>query len=219
MNYNSHEIKIHQWIKSLSKSGCTINNIKTIKEIRKKNNELLFSLLDTDVVSPDGNRLPNIVFIRGHACVIVTLLKNRDTHEEKFLMIRQWRIGNGHYSLEFPAGMLDEHVDDPVGVAIRELEEETGLKASRDEIFALTENILYSSAGASDEGIYYYGCIKELDSEAFSSFDKRSGGNPGEHEHITVELLSRKEAEPATTSLQARLGFFLFEQKMNEFNL
>lgn len=212
MNTDTNEIKISRWAEKIRKSGCTINNIKTIKEIRKKNNELLFSLLDTEVISPDNKRLPNIVFIRGDACVIVTLLKNRDTGEEKFLMIRQWRIGNGQYSLEFPAGMLDEHVDDPVGVAVRELDEETGLKVSESEIFALTEDVLYSSAGASDEGIYYFGCVKELDNQTFLSFDKRSGGNPNEHEYIVSELLSRKEAEAAVTSLQARLGFFLFEQ-------
>jgi DNA-binding NtrC family response regulator len=45
------------------------------------------------------------VVVRGNACVIVPLLANSDTGEEKYLMIYQRRSGNGRLSLEFPAGM------------------------------------------------------------------------------------------------------------------
>lgn len=212
MNTNAFDQKILEWIESVKRAGCTVNNVKVITDIRKKNGELLFALLDTDVRSPEGNKLPHIAFIRGHACVIVTLLRNKDTGESKFLMVRQRRIGNGQYSLEFPAGMLDYNTNDPIGVAVKELHEETGLDVTTEEIFPLDNKILYSSAGASDEGIYFFGCIKILNNQQFNSFIKRVGGNPEENEHIDVELLTREEAEPQITSVQARLGFFLFEK-------
>ncbi|NLP01403.1 MAG: NUDIX hydrolase [Fibrobacter sp.] len=211
MTPDKFDRKIRNWISDVSKAGCTVNKVETISEIRKKNGDLLFALLDIDVRSPEGVRLPNIAFIRGHACLIVTLLKNKDTGEEKYLMVRQRRIGNGQLSLEFPAGMLDEE-SDAGQVIIRELQEETGLEVLPNEIFPLTDKILYSSAGACDEGIYYFGCIKELDNNQFCSFRGRKGGNPEENEDITVVLMSREEAEPQCTSLQARLGFFLFEK-------
>ena len=210
MKQDISDRKILNWITDVSRSGCTIRDIKKINEIRKKNGQLLFALLDVDVLSADGTRLPNIVFIRGHACIIITLLKNSDTKEEKFLMIRQWRIGNGQLSLEFPAGMLDEE-ENPVAVAVRELHEETGLIVTEEDLFPLTDKLLFSSAGASDEGVFYYGCIKQLDDKSFCTFRDRKSGNPDEGENISVGLFSRQEAEPLLTSLQARLGFFLFE--------
>ena len=148
MNKTLFDQKIREWIDTVSSAGCTVNRIDTIADIRKKNGELLFSLLDTEVISPEGYKLPHIAFIRGHACLIVILLKNSTTGEEKFLMVRQRRIGNGQMSLEFHAGMLDYHTSDPVGVAVKEVFEETGLKVVPEEIFSLSDRILYSSAGA-----------------------------------------------------------------------
>lgn len=205
------EFKIVKWIENVAAEGCNVKKINGLCEVRKQNEDLLFALLDTEVISPEGQKLPHIVFIRGHACVIVTLLKNISTGEENFLMVRQRRIGNGHFSLEFPAGMLDEEID-PFGVAVRELHEETGLSIEKDELFSLTDRKLYSSPGASDEAIYYFGCIKELDNDIYESFRVRKGGNSEEGEHINVTLMKREDAESEATSLQVRLGFFLFEQ-------
>ena len=206
-----YDKKITDWIEDVEQSGCTVKKISTLQEIRRRKGDLLFALLDVDVVSPDGVKLPHIVFIRGHACVIIPLLINQDTGEERYLMVRQWRIGNGQFSLEFPAGMLDHNTEDPPGVAVRELQEETGLLISKDELFPLTDKVLYSSAGGSDEGIYFFGCVKSVGTTLFESFRKGTGGNPEEGEQISFVLLSRDEAEPHTSSLQARLGFFLFE--------
>lgn len=210
--------KISVWRNDVEKAGCTVHSIRSLQDIRKKNGDLLFSLLDVDVRSPEGNRLPHIVFIRGHACIIVPYLRNRDTGEGRFLMIRQRRIGNGQLSLEFPAGMLDNEPDARV-VAIRELEEETGLRISPAELFPLYDGMLYSSAGACDEAIYFFCCIKELDDDSFRSFLGKTGGNPEENEYILVTLMDRAEAERQATSLQVRLGFFLFEQFARTKNL
>ena len=177
----------------------------------KENGELLFALIETDIRSPDGLRLPNFVFIRGDACVIVPLIRNRDTGEEKFLMVRQRRIGNGSLSLEFPAGMLDDRVYDPIGVATREFMEETGIGISAAELFPLRHTKLFSSVGASDEGIFYFGCIKEIDDTLWRSLGDAVRGNPNEGEHISVALLTREEAFGEATSLQVILGFYLFE--------
>ncbi len=216
MNKTSFDQKIQEWIDAVSSAGCTVNRVKPIADIRKKNGELLFALLDTEVISPEGNKLPNIAFIRGHACLIVVLLKNQKTGEEKFLMVRQRRIGNGQMSLEFPAGMLDYQTNDPVGVAVKEIFEETGLKVTAEEIFPLSNQILYSSAGASDEGIYFFGCKKTLDDQSYNSFKNSTGGSPEENEHIQVELFSREEAEPLVNSAQAQLAFYLFDKAMRK---
>ncbi len=206
------EQKIKEWIDSVKAEGCIVDSVMTLKEIRKKDGKMLFALIDAKVTSPEGTRLPHIVFIRGDACVIVPLVVNISTGEQKFLMVKQRRIGSGQMSLEFPAGMLDEHSGDPIGVAIRELEEETGLQLNRDSLFPLNNKMLFSSVGGSDEGIYYYGCIVKADNGLFSSLQKRLAGKVDENENITVELLSREEAEDQATTQQVPLGFYLFEK-------
>ncbi|MBN2188541.1 MAG: NUDIX hydrolase [Chitinispirillaceae bacterium] len=208
----SIEPKINAWINLVRSAGCTIRKIKPLSLTRRKNGELLFALLDADIRSPEGHSLPNIVFIRGDACLIVPLVRNRVTGEERFLMVRQRRIGSGKLSLEFPAGMLDNDVSDPPGVAARELAEETGLRVGAADLFPLCEKKLFSSVGACDEGIYYYGCVKEIDETEWRSFAAGpSAGNPEENERISVALMTRGEAEKEASSLQVHLGMYLFD--------
>lgn len=51
-------------------------------------------------------------------------------HEGNFVLVRQWRHGEGRITMEFPAGVA-EAGEDPVRGALRELEEETGYRAGR----------------------------------------------------------------------------------------
>jgi ADP-sugar diphosphatase len=206
------EPKVIAWKGLVTKAGCTVRGLKPLKLIHKKNSELLFALLKADVIDPAGNTLPNILFVRGHACIIVPLLINRETGKEAFLMIRQRRIGNGLLNLEFPAGMLDRNIHDPIRTAAKELYEETGLKVSTKNIFPLCDGPLFSSAGASDEGIYYFGCTVTVPGRRFAGFEGRAISGVTEDEHIVVTLRSRKQAELETRSLQARLGFYLFDE-------
>jgi 8-oxo-dGTP pyrophosphatase MutT (NUDIX family) len=206
------EPKISAWITLVRSAGCTIRKIKPLSLTRKKNGELLFALLDADIRSPEGHALPNIVFIRGDACLVVALVRNRSTGEERFLMVRQRRTGSGSASLEFPAGMLDNNVDDPSGAAVRELAEETGLQVSAADLFQLCDRKLFSSVGACDEGIYYYGCVKEVDETEWRSLATGpSAGNPEENERVSVALMLREEAEKEASSLQVHLGMYLFD--------
>jgi 8-oxo-dGTP pyrophosphatase MutT (NUDIX family) len=207
--------KLLAWKKQVTDTGCTIKNLSPLQLIHRKNSDLLFALLDADVISAEGTRLPNIIFIRGDSCLIVPLIHNRDTGEERYLMIRQRRIGSGAMSLEFPAGMLDDDTDDPLGVAQRELAEETGLTVAAGDLFPLCDRKLFSSIGACDEGIFYFGCIREFDDAAYRSLGGKKTGNPDEDEHIEVTLMTRDEAEQEATSLQVMLGLYLFEEYRN----
>ena len=216
-----NEPKVRDWKDSVIKAGCMIRSLTPLNLSYKKNNELLFALLRADVSDPKGNKLPDILFVRGHACIVVPQLINKNTGKKAFLMIRQRRIGNGALNLEFPAGMLDRNTKSPSAVALRELYEETGFSIASTDLHPLCPGPLYSSPGASDEGIYYFGCCVELTGKEFAAFEGREISGVSENEHIAVTLRSRKQAEKETVSLQVRLGFYLFEnfrkrQKTNE---
>jgi len=60
---------------------------------------------------------------------IIAEVKN-EKGQDCFLMVRQFRHGTGTLSLEFPAGMVDPG-EEPLHAAIRELQEETGYRASK----------------------------------------------------------------------------------------
>jgi 8-oxo-dGTP pyrophosphatase MutT (NUDIX family) len=208
------EPKVAAWRRSLEDAGCTIREIKPLSLLHRQNGELLFALLEADVRGPDGRRLVPYVFIRGHACIVVALIRNAASGEERFLMVEQRRIGHGALCLEFPAGMLDRDIDNPAGVALRELREETGLEIPPHMLKPLCDRPLHSSPGATDEGIYYYGCVAEVSDKEFRRFEGSLRGAEEENERIRVTLKTREEAEKDLMSLQARLGFFLFEQAL-----
>ena len=210
------EPKVMAWKKSIETAGCVLGAVKPLALLNKRGGELLFALCDAEVTDPQGNRLPQYIFIRGHACIIVSLVKNSSTGEERFLMVRQRRIGNGQVNLEFPAGMLDRDVDAVRDVAVRELHEETGLVVSPGDMRELHDGPLYSSPGASDEGVYYFGCIVSLPGEDFKALDGRVAGNASDGERTTVVLCTRETAELETTSLQARLGLSLFSEYLKK---
>ncbi len=206
------EPKILAWKKSITDNGCTINKIEPLSIYVRPKGELLFALLKADIITPEGNKIPPIIFVRGHACIIVPLLINKGNKKERLLMVQQRRIASGALTLEFPAGMLDREIKNPPGVAIKELKEETGLDISEDLLFPLSEGPFYTSPGASDEGIYYYGCIIELDDPEYRSFEGRIRGDNSENEYIQITLKTKEEARKQITTLPARLGLSLFEE-------
>lgn len=83
--------------------------------------------IDT-IERPDGTRGTRDVV--GHPGAVAVLALDDDG---RLLLVRQWRIPAGRAMLEIPAGTLDVHdgvTEDPDVAARRELEEETGHRAT-----------------------------------------------------------------------------------------
>lgn len=55
------------------------------------------------------------------------------TDRDELILVRQYRHGTKHVSLEIPGGILDPHEREPMQAAARELREETGYVAERLE--------------------------------------------------------------------------------------
>ena len=63
--------------------------------------------------------------------VNVVAIARGDDGEQKALLVRQWRFGCRDFSLELPAGVVDEG-ESPRDAALRELREETGHAPASD---------------------------------------------------------------------------------------
>ncbi|MFT5142821.1 MAG: ADP-ribose pyrophosphatase [Rhodothermales bacterium] len=96
---------------------------------------------------PDGNEAVREWIDHPGAAAVVPILD-----DGRVIMVRQFRYGPDRTFLELPAGKFDGNGEKPEEVAVRELEEETGYRASH-----LTHlGALYNAVGYSNEVIHIF---------------------------------------------------------------
>ena len=78
------------------------------------------------VTCPNGHAAPREIVVHNGAAAVVPVYEDGTT-----LLVRQHRVSVDRVTLEIPAGKLDSANEDPLECAIRELREETGLKAEK----------------------------------------------------------------------------------------
>ena len=117
---------------------------KTVKQNVIYDGKIIRVRVD-DATLPNGKPCKReIVDHPGGACVLYV-------KENKVLLVKQFRYAYGEAIYEIPAGKLNEG-EDPMVSAIRELEEEAGLKAkSVKHLFTF-----YPTPGYTNEKIYVY---------------------------------------------------------------
>jgi 8-oxo-dGTP pyrophosphatase MutT (NUDIX family) len=79
---------------------------------------------------PEGTILPDYYIIENPGWVGIVPL----TEDGYFILNKQYKHGIGLEVIEFPAGGIDEHEDDPLKAAQRELMEETGYSVDQGQI-------------------------------------------------------------------------------------
>ena len=78
------------------------------------------------VTCPNGRSATREIVVHKGAAAVVPVCPDGTT-----LLVRQHRVAVDRVTLEIPAGKLDSVSEDPLDCAVRELEEETGLRAGR----------------------------------------------------------------------------------------
>ncbi len=107
----------------------------------------ILSVRNDVVLLPNGRTSRReIVEHNGGSCVLAV-------KDGKILFVKQYRYAMGEVLYEIPAGKLEKG-EDPKATAIRELEEECGLKAQNIELLYVS----YPTPGYSEEKIYIYCC-------------------------------------------------------------
>jgi 8-oxo-dGTP pyrophosphatase MutT (NUDIX family) len=187
MEHWENSVKFKEWKKVLIKNNIKINSIEEKYSVHKRSGEILFSLLEIKGTDPDGIPLLPIVLLRGNFVSVVIAIKEKETNDKYFLLVKQRRVANGAVFYEHPAGMCDSE-SDPHKVALKEVEEETGLVLKKENLQLLWETPLYSSPGLLDEAGYFFYCDIELNSQELSEFKNKQTGAKDENEHIETFL-------------------------------
>jgi ADP-ribose pyrophosphatase len=126
------------------------------------------------VIEPAGYECSREIVIHPGAVCIVA----RPTADQ-VILIRQYRHATGKELLEIPAGTLHEG-EDPLACAIRELEEETGYRASN-----MTERArFWTTPGFTTEYMQLFEAANLV----------RTRTNPDDDEAIEIEIVTSKEA-------------------------
>ena len=126
------------------------------------------------VIEPAGYEASREIVVHpGVVCIVA-----RPTPLE-VILIRQYRHAAGRELIEIPAGTLHEG-EDPLGCAIRELEEETGYRAAK----MIERSRFWTTPGFTTEVMYLF--------EA-SDLEKTKI-NPDEDEVIEVDIVHRSAA-------------------------
>ncbi len=125
----------------------------------------------------DGSRATREIAGHPGAVTIVAI-----DAQDRVLLVRQYRVAVGELLLELPAGTLevadDGTIEDPAIAARRELEEETGMRATSWRY--LTR--FYTTPGFTSELMYLY-----LATEVAPAHGERLG--PDEDERLLLERL------------------------------
>ncbi|KAI9732216.1 MAG: hypothetical protein M1834_004313 [Cirrosporium novae-zelandiae] len=168
--------------------------------------KLGFVKLIADVSNDNGDKLPGSVFLRGGSVAMLLILQPDDTptdsEKDKYAVLTiQPRIAAGSLAMyEIPAGMIDDS-GSFAGKAAQEIQEETGLEISQEELYNLTEaaieskdeerlqNAVYPSPGGCDEFIPIFLCRKRMPKKEIEELQGKLTGLREHGEMITLKLV------------------------------
>lgn len=206
---DSHKYRL--WQQRLRENGMQIQHTEEIYTRYNHKGDALFALVMLNAMTPEGEKIPPICFIKGEVVCLLVCLIDAATGEKYLLLVRQRRICNGGLIYEHVAGMVD-HDEAPIDVAIREAEEEAHLILTRDQVFALNEVPFYPSTGTSDEAMYFFYTELTLPYEKIRAMGGRNTGAVDENEQITTLICPLAEAKRLITNTNGLLHIYLYQE-------
>ena len=208
--------KFRFWKSQAESNGLKINAINDFYIRRRHNGEVLFAMLEIDADTPEGDKIPPALFLKGHAVSMLVCLIDTETKQKFVVLVKQRRIADGSQTYEHPAGMVDAS-DDPSDVAARELGEEIGLDVTAAELTKLNPKVWYPSTGTSDEGMHFFYIEKEMSREEIMTFHLKNMGSEAEFERITSVVATLPESHKLVTNVNGLLLNFLYLQHIGDY--
>lgn len=211
----TESLKYRQWQQALQANGARLHQLQELHTVRKSSGEVLFSLLEVDAAAANGKPFLPIFLLRGRFVMAVTELTVRETGARFLLLVKQYRLANGGIIYSHPAGMCDSE-SDPIAVVIKEVREETGLQIGPEAISPLFPFPLYTSDGILDETGQLFLAQLTLGQAEIEALTGRETGAAGEHEYITLQVVTPQEAFQLIQNMAGQLCNYLYAARTGQ---
>ena len=181
----TNSTSFQNFVSSVNDSDMEIRSLTVRDSVLKGR----FNWLEGEVFNKmSGKTCKTFMLLRGDAVAILAIVSNKGS--EYLLVTEQLRAPTGGIRHEAIAGMMN-HEGTPSGIALQELDEEAGIKATKDDLVEL--GYYYSSQGIMDEKIRCFFMKREMTDEQLSELTSKLRGE-GDFESIRIRLI------PATWS-------------------
>jgi len=192
-----------KWKRNFQNSGCKLKIIN-IKAIVRNNDKTIITIyLEVNFNTPEGKNITRNILIRGKAVVIIPYVYINQ--KPFFLVVKQRRIIDGRFSLEFPAGGVSNSKNSSFD-AVKELYEETGILCHYKELLKIGSNI-NACESCFDEKVDWF--LLELNNEKIKdSLKTKKFGINENGEFTEVKIISYKQLKKIN-SMQIQTGIAL----------
>ncbi|KAL6861586.1 hypothetical protein ACP4OV_017286 [Aristida adscensionis] len=212
-----------QWLRNLQteKGALTYGRLNLtrvlIQGVDMFGKRVGFLKFKADIVDEETKtKVPGIVFARGPAVAVLILLESKG--ETYAVLTEQVRVPVGKFVLELPAGMLDDEKGDFVGTAVREVEEETGIKLNLEDMVDLTALLdpstghrMFPSPGGCDEEIGLFLYRGRVDEETIRALQGKETGLRDHGELIKLRVVPYSQLWRSTADAKALCAIALYE--------
>ncbi|KAJ4876321.1 hypothetical protein Rs2_41339 [Raphanus sativus] len=217
------------WLRNLeSENGILADGTMTLKQVIIQGVDMFgtrigFLKFKADILDKEsGHKVPGIVFARGPAVAVLILLES-DDGETYAVLTEQVRVPTGKVVLELPAGMLDDDEGDFVGTAVREVEEEIGIKLKKEDMVDLTAFLdpstghrIFPSPGGCDEEMSVFLYRLRVEQETIRQLQGKETGLREHGEFIKVRLVPYRELWRKTADAKVLVSIGLYEMALRE---
>ncbi|KAJ1381322.1 NUDIX hydrolase domain [Sesbania bispinosa] len=217
-----------QWLHNLqTENGVLADGTMALRQVLVQGVDMFgkrigFLKFKADIFDKEtGKKVPGIVFARGPAvCVLILLESEGETYA---VLTEQARVPVGRIILELPAGMLDDDKGDVVGTAVREVEEETGIKLNLEDMVDLTAFLdsstgcrFFPSPGGCDEEISIFLYRGRVDKEIITQLQGKETGLRDHGELIKVRVVPYNKLWRTTADCKVLTAVALLEMATKE---
>ncbi|KAJ4806409.1 hypothetical protein LUZ62_018975 [Rhynchospora pubera] len=217
-----------QWLKNMhGEKGILTNERISLIQVQIQGVDMFgsrvgFLKFKADIIDKEtGAKIPGIVFSRGPAVAMLILLESGG--QTYAVLTEQVRVPVGKFILELPAGMLDDDQGDFVGTAVREVEEETGLKLKVEDMINLTSFLdhttgqgVFPSPGGCDEDLRFFLYRGKVDGETLKMLQGKETGLRDHGELIKVHVVPYSKLWRTTSDAKVLCAIALYEMAKKE---
>jgi 8-oxo-dGTP pyrophosphatase MutT (NUDIX family) len=185
--------KFKRWKRQIDDSGTQIDKLEVLASISRQKGDLFCALIDTTMITPEGNSVPRCMLLRGMSVVVVPVFYC-DDGEIYTLMVKQSRPVDGLFTFEFPGGILDKGNEAPIQIAALEVREELGLDIDETKLIPLNPEPISVCTALLDEKIHFFYFEKQCTKSFLDNLNHKKSGIAADGEFIQISVVPMREA-------------------------